>query len=428
LPAGNTAIELQNRDPLTNQTSFDTTYPTGNYTFNLFTLDNGNKFPVLNLPTPVYPSTPRVSNYSAAQTINPASSFLLQWDAFAGGTTNETIWCIIIDGNGNWVFSTPRPLTDLANALKGTATSVTIPAGTLQLGSNYLGTLIFSRIMSTNTTGYPGAVGVTSASAETTFAMATTAPLQATTASLPNGTNGTAYNFSLAASGGQPPYSWSVTPGYAGPPGNLTLNPNGTITGTPTNTGTFYFEARVTDVAASFADSSLLSLTVVNPPLQPLTMTTASLPNAQQGAVYTNQLQAAGGQLPYVWSLSPGSLSLPPNLNLSTNGVISGTSATNGTFFFIARVTDANSTFVNRSLGLTINPKPTLTGLTRAGNQFQLRLNGTTGQTYTVQYSTNLGNTNWLSLLTTNPSAAAVTILDPNATNAARFYRARVGP
>jgi len=40
----------------------------------------------------------------------------------------------------------------------------------------------------------------------------------------------------------------------------------------------------------------------------------------------------------------------------------------------------------------------------------------------------NLGNTNWFSLLTTNPSAASVTILDPDATNSARFYRARVGP
>lgn len=70
----------------------------------------------------------------------------------------------------------------------------------------------------------------------------------------------------------------------------------------------------------------------------------------------------------------------------------------------------------------------TLTALNRTGNQFQLRLTGATGQNYTVQFSTNLANSNWFSLLTTNLSAASVTILDPNATNAARFYRTRVGP
>ena len=133
--------------------------------------------------------------------------------------------------------------------------------------------------------------------------------------------------------------------------------------------------------------------------------------------------------MPYAWSLSPGSLSLPPNLNLSTGGVISGTAATNGgPFFFIVRVTDGSFAFTNRSLSLTINPKPALTAVNRTGNQFQLRLTGATGQNYTVQYSTNLANPNWVSLLITNLSAASVTILDPNATNASRFYRARVGP
>ena len=207
------------------------------------------------------------------------------------------------------------------------------------------------------------------------------------------------------------------------PPG-LNLASGGTLSGTPTNSGTFFFNVRVTDALSATTDS-LLSINIPTPPLQ---ITTLSLSNIQQGGSYTNQLQAVGGQIPYSWSLAPGSLSLPPNLNLSASGVIAGTPATNGTFFFIVRVTDANFTFVNRSLSLTINPKPTLSALDRTGNQFQLRLTGTTGQTYTVQYSTNLANTNWFSLLTTNPSAASITILDPNATNSARYYRARVGP
>ncbi len=249
-------------------------------------------------------------------------------------------------------------------------------------------------------------------------------PLQVTTTSLPNGTLNTFYSQPVNGSGGQTPYTWSLAPGSAPLPPGLNLTSGGTLSGTPTNTGTFYFYVRATDALSAMADG-LLSIYIPTPPLQ---ITTLTLPNAQQGASYTNQLQASGGQLPYIWSLAPGSLNLPPNLNLSASGIISGTAATNGTYFFIVRVTDGNATLTNRSLSLTINPKPTLTALSRAGNQFQMRLTGATGQTYTVQYSTNLANTNWLLLLSTNPSAPAVTILDPSATNSARFYRARVGP
>ena len=83
----------------------------------------------------------------------------------------------------------------------------------------------------------------------------------------------------------------------------------------------------------------------------------------------------------------------------------------------------------NVTLNFTVEPlQPLLTALHRNGNQFQLQLTGATGQTYTVQYSTDLAGGNWLSLLTTNPTAATVTILDLTATNSARFYRAVVGP
>lgn len=250
------------------------------------------------------------------------------------------------------------------------------------------------------------------------------APLQVTTASLPDGTLNTFYSQPVNASGGQTPYTWALAPGSASLPPGINLSSGGTISGTPTNSGTFFFNLRVTDAVSATADG-FLSIYI---PALPLQITTLSLPNAQEGAAYTNQLQAAGGQIPYSWSLAPGSLGLPPNLNLSTGGVLSGAITTNGTFSFIVRVTDANTSFTNGSLSLTINPKPTLTALNRTGNQFQLRLNGASGQTYSVQFATHLANPDWLSLLTTNLSTAAVTILDPNATNSTRYYRAVMGP
>jgi phage-related protein len=58
-----------------------------------------------------------------------------------------------------------------------------------------------------------------------------------------------------------------------------------------------------------------------------------------------------------------------------------------------------------------------------------MRLTGAANQNYTLQMSTNLGSTNWLSLFVTNNTTANSFLLtDPNATNKLRFYRVLVGP
>jgi len=62
---------------------------------------------------------------------------------------------------------------------------------------------------------------------------------------LPNGGVGISYSSSFAATGGSPPYNWSVISGSL-PPG-LALAPNGSLTGTPTSTGLFSFAVQVID-------------------------------------------------------------------------------------------------------------------------------------------------------------------------------------
>lgn len=87
------------------------------------------------------------------------------------------------------------------------------------------------------------------------------APLKITTSLLPAAKVGTAYTTRLAASGGVPPYRWKITLGSL--PAGLALSRSGSISGTPTATGTSSFHVRVSD-AAQPADtqSKALSITV----------------------------------------------------------------------------------------------------------------------------------------------------------------------
>lgn len=75
------------------------------------------------------------------------------------------------------------------------------------------------------------------------------APLEITTASLPNGTHAVAYSQQLAAVGGLVPLNWSVVTGTL--PVGLTLTASGLIAGTPTTPGTYTFRVQVLDGQAN---------------------------------------------------------------------------------------------------------------------------------------------------------------------------------
>jgi hypothetical protein len=71
--------------------------------------------------------------------------------------------------------------------------------------------------------------------------------LLVTTASLPGGTLKAAYSTSLSASGGNPPYRWSVASGSSRLPPGLKLKPTGVISGKPKTAGTYSFTVQVVD-------------------------------------------------------------------------------------------------------------------------------------------------------------------------------------
>src|SRR5207248_1247335 len=172
-------------------------------------------------------------------------------------------------------------------------------------------------------------------------------PLGITTSSLPAGTVGTAYSQALGASGGLPPYAWSIASGSL--PSGLSIA-GGTISGTPSAAGSATFTVKVTDSASGSAMAAL-SLTI-NPP--GLGITTSSLPAGTVGTPYSQALGASGGTPPYPWS--PASGSLPGGLNLIPDGTISGTPSAAGAPSFTVKVADSASVSTTAGLSLTINP------------------------------------------------------------------------
>ena len=169
--------------------------------------------------------------------------------------------------------------------------------------------------------------------------------------SLPNGESGISYSANLQISGGGAPYTATVFAGAL--PLGLSLNSStGVISGPPTkanNKKPPSFTVRVTD---SLGGSVTKQLSIVVYPA--LVNKTKSLKKASVGKAYAVTLKAAGGKLPYTWSIVGGSL--PAGLAASPSGAISGMpgAPAPATYPLTFRVTDALGNFDDVPLSLVI--------------------------------------------------------------------------
>ena len=174
--------------------------------------------------------------------------------------------------------------------------------------------------------------------------------MEIATENLPAGAVSIAYEATLQAENGFPPYAWTLADGAL--PVGLTLNSEtGVIGGTPTQEGEFAFTVQVTDDGGGTAMSGL----VIDVGPAPLAIVTESLPGAALGVAYEATLQATGGNPPYVWALATGEL--PAGLVLDGNQ-ISGTATAIGEFAFTVGVVDADEASAARALSITVSSAP----------------------------------------------------------------------
>lgn len=178
------------------------------------------------------------------------------------------------------------------------------------------------------------------------------ANLQITTTSFAAPTAGTPYAAGISVAGGTSPFTFSVSSGNL--PSGLTLNQNtGVISGTvpfASRAASYLFGVTVTDNAGLTATAAFNgTIDTYTTSLMPTTF-----PAASPGQGYSAYVATIGGQAPYTYTITAGSL--PSGLSLNSNsGVISGIVSENEaglTKNFTLRTTDANNVVSTASVAL----------------------------------------------------------------------------
>ncbi|MGH9440940.1 MAG: beta strand repeat-containing protein [Thermoanaerobaculia bacterium] len=175
-------------------------------------------------------------------------------------------------------------------------------------------------------------------------------------------------------------------------PAGLTLATDGTLSGTPTELGSFPIVVTVTDSNGCTGTGSTYTLVIG---CQQITVEPSSLPSGTSGAAYSPiTFTQTGGVGTITWSetgsLPTGSLSLDPS-----TGVLAGTPTQAGSFPITVAATDANGCTGSRDyvlvvscVGATITVSPTSLPQATSGTAFTATFTGSGGAvSYTFMQS-----------------------------------------
>jgi hypothetical protein len=225
----------------------------------------------------------------------------------------------------------------------------------------------------------------------------------------------TAFNYTVQAD--NTPTGFSAM----GLPSGLALNPvTGAITGTNTTGGTF----NVTVIASNSTGQTTNTLTIViynETGLSP-GVTSALTAMGNKAASFNYQITASNNPTSFfVIGLPPGLLFDP------ASGRIFGIPDVTGNFAVTLRAINRNGTG-SATLALTINSSPPpVINLGSYQNGFSLSFLALTNQSYSIQWNTNLLDSNWSPLASGIIGNGATQVVNDPMTNApARFYRLKV--
>jgi len=156
----------------------------------------------------------------------------------------------------------------------------------------------------------------------------------------------------FTGSGGTGPYAFFKA--GALPAGMTFDTPTATLSGTPTETGTFPFTISATEPNGC-PGSRGYSLVIGCPAITVSRTGGGSFPAASYNVSYTGQsLSASGGTAPYTFTKSSGNL--PTGISLSSSGALSGTPTATGTFTFTITATDNIGCIGSQSFSIAVKP------------------------------------------------------------------------
>jgi hypothetical protein len=171
--------ELDNGDALdfealySSPAQLDSFFADGAYQVRFDTVHDGMRTFNFTLTGSAYPNAPKILNFASTQSVNPSNIFVLSWDTFTGGTASDYIGLEFEteDDSGGDSFETPN--FNEPGALKGTNTSVIIPAFAFAPGRTYRGELFFVKVVQVDSNTYPGMTAVAAYFASTFFELRT---------------------------------------------------------------------------------------------------------------------------------------------------------------------------------------------------------------------------------------------------------------
>jgi len=171
-------------------------------------------------------------------------------------------------------------------------------------------------------------------------------PPQITSTAPTTATVGVQYSHQFTATGAA-----NITYSISGaqPPAGITITSAGLLSGIPTAAaGTYTFVVTATN--GTQPDATQTVSLVLSAAVAP-TITSFAPPTGNVNQSYTYTF-GASGTAPIAWDKASGTL--PPGLQLSTAGVLSGTPTTAGTYTFVARATNSASATSTNPISVTI--------------------------------------------------------------------------